>query len=125
MFLKNKAVLSLTLGLAMVYGAGTMSAFAAPNDQLPEKPPVIQNQDQNQNNYPKINAEKCKNPNHHQDPNCKKNHPFAEKCNIDDKKPLPPKDNQEKKPVSPKKHDEKKPINPELQNPQDNPNQNR
>ena len=58
MFLKNKAVLSLTLGLAMVYGAGTMSAFAAPNDQLPEKPPVIQNQDQNQNNYPKINAEK-------------------------------------------------------------------
>ncbi|HWR07326.1 hypothetical protein [Sporomusa sp.] len=111
MFTKNKTVLSLALGLAMVYGAGTMSAFAAPNEQLPERPPIVQDQDQN--NHP--------NSNHHK-PNCKKNHPLDEKCNLDDQKPLPPNDGQDKKPVPSKKHDEKKQMNSEFENLQDIPN---
>jgi len=119
MFLKNKAVLSLTLGLVMAYGAGTMSVFAAQNDQIPERPPIVQSQDQD---HQPIDGEKCKNPNHQKDPNCKKNHLHGEKCNLDDKKPLPPKDDPNKKPVPHQKHDEKKPVNPEIANPQDIPN---
>ncbi|WP_371374446.1 hypothetical protein [Sporomusa aerivorans] len=124
MLFKNKAVLSLTLGLVMAYGAGTMSAYAAPNDQISERPPIVQNQDQNQPKPP-IDGEKCKNPNHHKDPNCKKNHPHGERCNVDDKKPLPPKDDQNKKPVPTKKHDDKKPLNPEFENQQNMPNRDR
>jgi hypothetical protein len=109
MFTKNKTVLSLALGLMMVYGAGTMSAFAAPNEQLPERPPIVQDQDQN--NHPIQHK-----------PNCDKNHPIDEPCNTNGKKPLPPKDNQDKKPIS-QKQDIKKPMNPELGNLQDISNQ--
>ncbi|QDR80453.1 hypothetical protein [Sporomusa termitida] len=114
MFTKNKTVMSLALGLAMVYSAGTMSAFASPNEQLQERPPLVQAQDQN--NHP--------HPNQHK-PNCKKNHPINEPCNTGDKKPVPPKDSQNKKPVSPKKHDEKKQMNSQFENQQDIPNRDR
>lgn len=110
MFTKNKTVLSLALGLAMVYGAGTMSAFAAPNEQLPERPVV---QSQAQNNHPSQHK-----------PNCDKKHPINEPCNTNAKKPLPPKDKQDKKPIS-KQHDNKSQMNPEFENLQDVPNRDR
>ncbi|QDR79818.1 hypothetical protein [Sporomusa termitida] len=111
MFTKNKTVLSLALGLAMVYGAGTMSAFAAPNEQLPERPPIVHSQDQN--NHPIQHKS-----------NCDKQHPVNEPCNTNGKKPLPPKDDQDKKPLS-KQHDKKKSINPEFENQQDVPKRDR
>ena len=110
MLTKNKTVLSLALGLVMMYGAGTMSASAAPNEQLPTRPPIVQDQDQK--NHPIQHK-----------PNCNKNHRIDEPCNTNAKKQLPPKDNQNKKNIS-QKQDIKKSMNPEFENTQAVPNLN-
>lgn len=109
MISKNKKALSLALGLAMVYAVGTMSVYASPKTEIPEKPPVYQNQEQNQNAH----KEECKNPNHQNDKDCKKHHKANQNCPFDEKKPLPPKDNDQshKKPLPDKQQDEaKKPL---------------
>ncbi|WP_094603606.1 hypothetical protein SPSIL_054540 [Sporomusa silvacetica DSM 10669] len=113
---KNKAVLSLALGLAMVYGAGTISVYASPNEQLPEKPSIVQAQEHNQNQKP--SEETCKNSNHLKDPNCRKNHPSDPNCKLDEKKPLPPQNNEDqKRPMPTKKHleESKKPLPPQAE----------
>ncbi len=75
---KNKKVMSLVLGLAMVYGVGAMSVYASPQTELPATNPPAQEQ-------------QCPNPNHSNDPNCKKHHKHSDKCKLEDKKPSPPK----------------------------------
>ena len=123
---KNKSILSLALGLAMVYGAGTISVYASPNEQLPEKPSIVQMQEHNQNQKP--SEEKCKNPNHLKDPNCRKNHPFDPNYKLNEKKPLPPQNNEDqKRPMAPKKHleESKKPLPPQAEDNKNIPDTNR
>lgn len=99
--MNKKAIMSLTLGLAMVYGVGTMSVFASPSEQIPQKPPITQEQQTPDND--KANVDKCENPEHANDKDCKKDHPHGKKCkkHQDNKRQMPPKDT-EKKPLPPK-----------------------
>ena len=110
MFMKNKKLMSLTLGLAMVYGVGTMSAFASPKTEIPEMPPFVQDQDEVQ---PPVNGDFPPAQDHDKDQ--KKTH--KKETNHDKKRPLPPREENKNAnpPVPNKKHldDAQKPLPPE------------